>query len=207
MAVTNGIVMAADRQAMHSGNKVLTRSVHKLFAIGSNVGVSCVGMTDPQTELYLQLLSEGKTFDNPKEAAAAIKNFLINEINIEISKDADMDNVIFVAGYDKKKGRIPVPEVYYISIQNNDITTVGSWGFTHIGSSNYFEPYQDRINSNRVGYSLQDAVDICKLAFDLSRGLEKYLDFEDNISPDIEMLAITPSGIKWILKKELEVKI
>jgi 20S proteasome alpha/beta subunit len=215
MAVNDGIIMAADRQAgCPAGasasekivySKVMSRSVNKLFAIGDNIGLSSAGMTYPEMGLYFEFLSRTHSFNSPVEAANDIVRFIANVI--KPTGGEKMHTVVFAAGYDKnKKDFRAKPEVYSISTIGGEaaVAAVGSRGFTHIGSSGYFDPYQDRINSNRVNYSLQDAADICKLAFDMSRSLERYLDFADNISPDIDILAITPGGIRWVLKQDVK---
>jgi hypothetical protein len=80
-------------------------------------------------------------------------------------------------------------------------------GFIYAGSNEYFQPFADRLNIRKtiLEYSLQDAANICKPAIDMSRGLERYLDFNEAVSEDIEMIAVTIDGIKWIKKAELSI--
>jgi 20S proteasome alpha/beta subunit len=218
MAVKGGIIMAADRQAMlHGKDRIASKTIKKLFTIGDNIGVNSAGRSFYNEKFFIEKLSKTKSFNSPLEAAMEIKYFFSNYT--EPVKHERHDGVCdyplyFIAGYDKSKMKskfdpngyqMPTPEIYHFNTKDNNIVKTCSYGFTYCGANYYFDKYVDKINENIYRYTLQDAVDITKFSFDISRNLQKYLDFEDRISEDIEMIAITPHGIEWIQKKELEV--
>jgi len=146
-----------------------------------------------------------------------IKGFFANNVqqaNSEIAPSGYSTHTeIFIAGYDKRKlekppqmGTFnkPMPEIYFLNTQDGKITDLRNYGFWCRGANQYFDRYQEKINVNIHSYTLQDAIDITRFAFDTSRGLGRYLDKEDLISDDMEIIAITPYGIEWVQKKELE---
>jgi hypothetical protein len=218
MSVNDGIIMAADMQSMN-GDRIVSKTIKKLFSIGDNIGVNMGGMALSSSNLYLEHLSGTKNYDSPIEAARDIMFFFIEDMEKAVREKKDgmsSDTEFYVAGYDKTKAgkktllnpigkwSLIDPEIYHISVQNERITSMGCFGFLFRGANSYFNYYCEKINEKIFGYTLQDAVNITKLAFDTSRSLGKYLDGEEYISEDIEMLAITPLGIEWVQKKELE---
>lgn len=62
----------------------------------------------------------------------------------------------------------------------------------------------DQINKNMIYYTLQDAVDVTMFAFEMSMKLERFIKLEKHITPPIDVLVITQSGVEWISKKKLE---
>jgi hypothetical protein len=190
---------------VNSFSKPLTKSAKKLFTIGDNIGV-CMGQAMyTQKRFPLDLLvgnfCKTNTFDKPKDAAEQLFEYLR-------SKDENLNTILHVAGYNKTNGEFPMPEIWHVDMENKKVSFFNNLGFLYGGANDYFKPFSDRINTSTalLDYSLQDAVDISKFAIDMSRSLERYLDFSELISPDIEMIAITIHGIQWVLKKELECK-
>jgi predicted proteasome-type protease len=212
MAVKNGIIMAADRRAMAGGN-IASHTQKKLLVIGDTVAMTKGGNVRPLAELYYEKLSHEKKFNSPTEAAQEIINYFSENID-QYEKEEDAINNetnCIIAGYDKQKinvigGGIPTPEIYYASTQKNTVLNISNYRFFFRGANEYFDQYVDEINKRIIAfnYTLQDAVNITKFAFDMSRTLGHYLDRQNSISEDIEMLSITPYGVEWVRKKELE---
>jgi len=224
MSVADGIIMAADRRSCHFVEKVdgiiystaQSNTVKKLFLIGDNIGIGTGGYTAPMLDIHLEHLSRDATFKNPMEAAQNILDYFnINEKNKKNPVE------IFVTGYDKSKqyekskyfpGTTnylnPIPETYYINTAENEISLWQNYGFVYRGCNSHFDTYKDKINSiikkSNNYYTLQDAVDVSKFAFDISRKIDRYFYFVDNMSIDMDMIVITPYEAKWLIKRELE---
>jgi hypothetical protein len=120
------------------------------------------------------------------------------------SADDTMDLTIHFAGYDKSYGFF-LPELYEINILQKIFKYHGNTGIAVAGANDYFMPFTEKIKEQINLYNLQDAVDICCLAIDMSRRLEKHIDFRETIS-DFDMVAITLDGLQWLKKAKLEVR-
>jgi len=210
MAVGEGIIMTADRQVTTpKDNRIMTKTASKIFTIGDNIGVVIGGEMYAIAEKKLISLLFGEfckhnTFENPKNAADKIFDFLCS---IETSGDY-LGIIALVAGYDRKNNST---EIYYIATQAKELSYCGDLGFINITKNYHFKPCMDKINEKLSGcgymhYTLQDSIDISKFGIDMTRFIDRYIEFRDYISDDIEMLSITPQGIQWIIKKELEAK-
>jgi len=180
--------------------KPLSRTVNKLFTIGDNIGVN-MGQTmftekKVPVSLYVDYFCRAKNFDDPETAAKELCAYLHGI-------DGNMDTILYLAGYDKTEPDVLTPEVYRISIKNNAVNPISNYSFHYAGYSDYFLQYCEKVNRNIFEYSLQDAADICNFAITMCRTLGWYLDFNCGISDDIEMIAVTHSGIQWLKKAEL----
>ena len=233
MLTQGGIVMAADRQItqfptkekiesdmpnelfavqhvcdlLYEKNKnfykPLTKSARKLFTIGDNMAFS-MGQELLTKDFYpVELLADQfcrkNTFDKPTDAAQSLFDFMC-------SKDENMNLYIHFAGYDKSNTERFTPEFYDIKISEKKCEFMGHTGFMYAGANDYFTPYTEKLANQIMVYTVQDAIDICQLAIDMSRRLGRYLDFKETISPDEEIVAITPNGIQWVKKSKLEAR-
>jgi 20S proteasome alpha/beta subunit len=214
MGTKHGIIMAADRQAMIAGknNKVSTRTMKKLFPIGDSIGLSFSGVSG--FEEYIEQFCRTYKPVTVEQTAQDFFSFIHEAAmrKVESVQKVEQHSLlsVYMAGYDKNE-EFPKPKMYQIVIPANggkNIFFVGSNGFMYDGCSHYFQPYVDKIGKNPRfhHYTLQDAVDITKLAFNIGINLARYIEFEEKISRDIDMIAITPDGIQWLLKNELEVR-
>jgi len=183
--------------------KPLTRSAKKLFTMGNNIGIA-MGQTmytrnHVSLSIYVDDFCRKHTFDKPKEAAEKLLKYLRNI-------DDSVDTILFLAGFDNDPELLS-GEAYYIKVKDNEYGSMKMPGFNYAGANEYFFDYSNKINAREkiLSYTLQDAVNICKLATDICRGLERYLDFNEAISDDIEMIAITKDGIQWLKKAELTI--
>jgi hypothetical protein len=182
--------------------KVATKSTKKLFAVSNNIAFS-TGQTLHTKEFYpVELLADQfcrkNTFDKPKDAAQSLFEFMS-------SKDDVMDLHIHLAGYDKEKDYF-IPEFYEIKTAEGKCEYKGNTGFLYAGANDYFTPFTRKIGSQVMIYSIQDAVDICCLAIEMNRKLGLYMDFQEIISEDYEIIVITLDGLQWVKKAKLEVK-
>jgi hypothetical protein len=116
-----------------------------------------------------------------------------------------MDLYIHLAGYDKENDYF-IPEFYEIKIAEGKCEFKGNTGFMYAGANDYFTPFTSKIANQIMMYSVQDAVDICCLAIEMSRKLGRYMDFTETISEDFEIIVITLDGLQWVKKAKLEVK-
>jgi len=186
----------------------LTKTARKLFTMGDNIGV-CMGQamyneSGVPMSAFVDYFCRTHTFDKPREAAQELLNYLC-----EVGGN-NIDTLLHLAGYNKSEPEQLTPEMYHLSLETKSFSGGSDLAFNYGGFNEYFKPFSDRINDREAKtifkYSLQDAADIAKFAIDMSRFLSRYLDFEDGISDDIEMIAITHSGIQWLRKAELEVR-
>jgi len=210
IAVNEGIVMTGDRLCVRTPSglsilqsQIISRSYRKLFNIG-NIGISCVSSIQINSDIDINSFCRINNFNSVKETADSLIYY------IQHSKD---EYVFHVSGYNNDK-----PEVYRISTLkedliinkmgfNNKLKSFNDKCFIHQGSSPYSKEYVDIINSKPELldlYTLQDAVNVSKLIFDIGKGLDWYLHHAE-LMADLEMLAITPNGLKYLIKKELEV--
>jgi len=208
MAVSEGIIMLSDHQITVPGVYMpLTRSAKKLLAVGDNIGI-CIGaqMILPggqPVSMALEYHLKNKKYDRPEDLAMEIFDFMLPYDREEYP----IGYTFVLAGYDKTIDAFPQPEIYFISTKYECCELKRTEGLLQVASNPYFKQFADKINNNPYYkyYTLQDAIDISKLAVDFSRNIERYLDFKECISPKIDMIAITPHGIQWIVKTELEV--
>jgi hypothetical protein len=182
--------------------KPLTKSAKKLFAIGDNMAFS-TGKVLHTKEFYpVELLAEQfcrkNTFTKPEDVAKSLFDFMC-------SKDDGMDLYIHLAGYNKDNDGF-IPEFYDINIVEKKCKYLGCTGFQYAGANDYFTLYTERLASQVMFYTVQDAINICRLAIDMSRRLGRYLDFEETISEDEDVIAITIDGLQWIKRAKLEVR-
>ena len=233
MVLCDGIVMAADRQITQSAgmkkinpqtanntaeqqvielvnrkldsinfDKPLTRSAKKLFTIGDNVGVAqgqnMFSSKGLPINMFVDAFCRRNNFVSPKEAAEKLLEYLR-------TIDSTADTIFMVAGYDKSKPDVLTGDAWHINVRDNECCLMNNPGFSYAGANDYFLEFSNKINdlSKIMNYSLQDGINICKLAIDTSRGLERYIDFNEAISDEIEMIVVTIDGIKWIKKAEL----
>ena len=186
----------------------LTRTARKLFTMGDNIGVSMGQAMYNENgilmSVFVDYFCRTHSFDKPREAAEELLEYLCKV------GGNNVDTILHVAGYNKSEPEQLTPEMYHLDLKTKDFFGGSDLVFNYGGFNEYFKPFADRINDGEaktiLRYSLQDAVDITKFAIDMSRFLSRYLDFEDGISEDIEMIAITHNGIQWLRKAELEVK-
>jgi hypothetical protein len=97
----------------------------------------------------------------------------------------------------------------YTHVGGKIILDKGNKGFLQSGDQRRVHTYAEHINQDKYFLdhcTLQDAVNASKALFDMARGLQWILDHDKAISEEFEMLALTPDGIKWLKKHELEVK-
>jgi hypothetical protein len=231
MAVREGIVMLADRRGCYIdfmggqafGHPTETELKRKIFTIGSNIGLvygGVAGTKDGRTvEQYLERFCKTHSFTNPEEAGFELIFYMKKNTelcDVSYKEDSYNDTVLYIAGYDNRKKKyilnssrdtFPKPEIYFVTIKAGQIRFSGDMGFLYAGSYAYIKPFTDKLNTTIAikQHSLQGAVDFSKLAFDITRGLEKHLDLKTTISDDFEMIAITPYGIQWLRKAELEI--
>lgn len=208
-ATLEGVIMTADRQIMKGSlphSKPLTKTARKLFTMGDNIGI-VMGQamyTESQipVSVFIDHFCATNTFDGPEQAAIKLLE-LLHRVG------GNIDTYVFLAGYDKSKPDQLTPEIYHFEVNKGTLHGGSDVSFCYAGANAYFKPFSERLNADKLSllnYSLQDALNICMLATDMSRGLEKYLDFNQEISDDVEIIAITPRGIQWVRKAELEVK-
>jgi len=144
--------------------------------------------------------------------------------------DGEPEFVIHVAGYVKSQTLVPLngqkeyqekidrpyPEVCTIctvpSLVNEGwkrISREGPTGLWQCGNMRQIKHYVDKIKNDKdfINHlTLQEAVNAVKFIFDAARGFEWLADHIKTMSEDFEMLAITPDGVKWLKKHELELK-
>jgi hypothetical protein len=234
MAVPDGIIMMADMQVTLGAFKddapgVSTKYAKKLFTMGDNIAVSHASRTTGRLGKYGQdsggLINEfcrANTFRDPQKATYALYDYIkkggSNAHHAEnLRKDYELNGedeyVIFVAGYVRHEGKgLICPSVYRISTLEEDevkIAYKGCEGFMQCGNMTHVWQYVEKINADKDflhNCTLQDAVDASKIIFDMARGLERLIDHIDTISENFEMLALTPDGVRWLRKHELEIK-
>jgi len=185
----------------------LTRTARKLFTMGDNIGVSMgksmYNESGIPMAVFVDYFCRTHTFDKPQEAAGELLKYLSNV-------GGNVDTLLHLAGYNRSQPEQLTPEMYHLDLEANVFSGGSDLAFNYGGFNEYFKPFSDRINDREAKtifkYSLQDAVDIAKFAIDMSRFLSRYLDFEDAISSDIEMIAITHNGIQWLRKAGLEIR-
>lgn len=227
--LSEGIVMLTDMQLTHrtqmSENHLFTianKSYRKLFTIGDNIGVSFCGALGRITNIpYNVLIDEfcrRNIFRSPQEAANAIHEYIVCHCNNKdlVKIDGECEYVVHIAGYIKHEKGLVCPSMYRISTLRCEtksgyriIEYKGDKGFMQCGNMLRITQYVNLINSNQDlldHLTLQEAVDTSKTMFDVARGLERCIDRMDTISENFEMIALTPDGIKWLKKAELEVK-
>jgi hypothetical protein len=183
--------------------RVGTKSTKKLFTVGDNIAFSTGQQLHTTKEFYpVELLAEKfcrkNTFLNPKDIAQSLFEYMS-------AADETMDLVIHLAGYDKGNEDF-IPEFYEIKIAEKKCEFMGHTGFMYAGGNDYFTPFTSKIANQVMIYTVQDAVDICCLAIDMSRKLGRYVDLKETISEDYEVIAITMEGLQWVKKAKLEVK-
>lgn len=181
---------------------VLTKSAKKLFTVNDNIAFSTGQKLYTRELCPVELLADQfcrkNTFEKPADTAKSLFDFMC-------SKDAAMDLTIHLAGYDKNK-ELFTPEFYEINILQKTCERWGSTGLVFAGANDYFSPFVDKIANQIKLYTVQDAVDICCFAIDMSRKLQKYVDFQEVISEDYDVLAITANGLQWVKKAKLEAR-
>ena len=213
MAVPEGVIMAADRmiveyigelgfeapdgfrEATKDYNRPLTRTAKKLFAIGGNIG-GIIGQTMYTNQglpvsMFIDHFCNNNDFDEPRQAAEKLAEY-IHGI------DGNMDTIMVLAGYNRNTPDVLSSESYNIVIKTKEVERLSSFGFCYAGTNSYFGPYNEKINENILRYTLQDAANVCKFATDMSRGLDRYLNFKEAITEDIDMIAITRCGMQWL---------
>jgi hypothetical protein len=220
MAIGEGVIMLADRlvenEKKDNGAKRIFK--RKVFTIGNNIGLSCLchyntkGSVHPIGEQgAIANFCKAHTFRTPQEAAQAFSDRLCNSWcdTFKISM-----YVAHISGFNAGK-----PEMYLISNLNEAETGIGSHVLKFCGNKGlmgngngkwFFRQYIDMINSDAGlklldDYSLQDAVNFSKLLHTMGRGLRLYLDLEEKVSEDFDVLSITPNGIQRLKRQELEV--
>jgi len=210
MAINDGIIMLGDR-LVGGRARILKR---KLFSTG-NIGLSCLchfgnekeGMPLGESGAIAEFCKTN-SFNSPKEAAEKFYQYLKDDL---CKKFGISIYVAHIAGYNG------VPEMYRISNLEEDrkITTFGSSelkffgnkGFMQYGCGGWYaEQYADMINSQKGlsllnNYTLQDALDFSKLIHTMCRGLMKHLERKEEISEEIDVLALTSEGIQWLRKE------
>jgi hypothetical protein len=187
--------------------KPITKTARKLFTMSDNIGVSMGNEMYNEQGLpmgvYVDFFCRNNTFDKPHEAAVVLLAYLRKV-------GGNVDTILHLAGYDKSNIDALSPEMYHLSLKDNKISGGPDLAFWYGGFNDYFKPFYEKINDREkkliFRYSLQDAAIIAKTAIDMSRFLSQYIDFKDGISDDIEMIGITPNGIQWLRKAELEIK-
>jgi len=240
MAVPDGIIMLGDLLCARVRNKdgaipeiplVGTKFYKKLFSMNDNIGISLCGCGDYAGQKGLDLSSQvkefcrKKSFDNPREAAEALLDYILygdNKCDYHdrqhyYSAYGEPEFVVHVAGYWKhKENGLMQPSVYAICtvpslLQEGwqRIGYAGSTGLWQCGNMRQIKHYVGMINNDKdfIGHcTLQDAVNAVLHIFDAARGFEWMIDHIETMSEDFEMLALTKDGIKWLRKHELEVK-
>jgi hypothetical protein len=213
MAVNDGIIMLADRRVgnIKSGERPLFK--RKLFTTG-NIGVCFLShycTKDPF--LSIEQFCEHKHFNGPMEAAEGIHK----HIRTDLTESVGTMCVIQIAGYNKSDNK---PAVYTIDYRqgeeiigkfgNETCKYRGDRGFFHFGCADgYIEQYAEMINKSEFIRicSLQEAADWSVLMHSFGKGMIRYMSLRDDISDEIDVIAITPEGIRWLRKPELEVAI
>jgi len=187
------------------GSHITSSTFQKLHVMkGNNIAFSegnewVTRNTKMSIKPYLDYFCLNNHFDNPKTAACELLNY-VRKI------DPTMDAVFHVGGYNFE-GEIPTPEFWYVSVLKNEareVASKGSGGLCFSGANDYISPYIDQINKNMIYYSLQDAVDLVMFAFEMSMNAERFIKLERHITPPIDLLAITQSGVEWVQRKKLE---
>jgi hypothetical protein len=201
--VLSGDVM---RNGNAVGSKIVSRTVPKLHVMkGDNIAISSgheyiTRNTGISIWPHLENFCIKNHFDNPKSAAEALLKYIQGI-------DPTMGAKYHVCGYNHE-GEIPMPEFWYVNVAENQITPVainGAGGISFSGANDYFSPYVPMVNANMIHYTLQDAIDLTVFAIEMSMKLEKFIKLEEHISPPVDVLVITQSGIEWVSKKKLEV--
>ena len=185
------------------GSTILSKSICKLHVMKGNNIVIADGnqrnFNNKSLSPYIQYFCSNNHYDNPKSCSIGLYNF-IKELGQNI------DAVYHLCGYNHEK-KIPSPEFYYVEVKNDMIINAArkeQCGISFCGANEYFSQYAPLINKKIASYSLQDAVDVSLFAIEMSMKLERFIDRDALISPPIDLLAIEPSGVKWIQQKTLK---
>jgi hypothetical protein len=201
-AVVNTFEKTYDHDPKNIINKKITsRSIQKLHAMnGNSIAISSGHQTVTQqgktVASCVDLFCQSNSFCNPQEAALA----LLNTIHYI---DPTCRAQFHVCGYNLTNS---FPEFYFVDVAANNIMPIckdGISGIFFCGSNDFFSSYKNLIDLQLPTYSLQDAIDVTLFSIDLSIKLDRFISREENISPPIDLLVITPSGIEWIQKKKL----
>ena len=198
-----GDQMAIDYQNV-IGSYIISKSVQKLWEmkkcpIAISSGQETITRnTGKSIQPYINFFCNNNCYDNPKDAA-------LDLLQLIRSVDPTIGAIFHVCGYNPSSS-IPYPEFWVVDIAKGMLTCAlkqGQGGFNYHGANDFFTPYALMISQNLIYFTLQDAIDITLLAFNMSIKLQKFIKLEQYIAPPIDLLVITPSGIKWIQKKEL----
>jgi hypothetical protein len=230
MIVDGGVIMMADGQATawpnlsstlstlkelnaHEGDiiylrdsvkqftRVTTRTEKKLFTMGDNIGINFATAEAFQGDKPLIGLIEdfcmNNNYTNIREAAHSLLQYLCEHRKAGVV-------TAYIAGYDVSENKYRMYQVttWHPNTGKEETTIYGERGFSYRASNSHVR------NLGMVDFrdfSLQDAIDYTKFAFDTSRGMMRFYDKVDSISDDFEMIAIMRSGIQWIKKRELRV--
>jgi len=185
------------------GSKFLTRSARKLHVMkGNSIAIADGNQRNIGKESinpHIEHFCNNSHYDDPESCARGLLNFVKN-------LDQNIKAVYHVCGY-SPGGKIPLPEFWYVDVKENIVMNgVGEmrYGISFCGANEYFSQYIVPISKNMASYSLQDAVDVTMFAIETSIKLARFIDREELISPPIDLLAIEPSGVKWIQQKTLK---
>ena len=185
------------------GNTILSNSVRKLHVMkGNNIAISEGNQRNTNRGSiapYIDYFCNNFHFNDPQSCAFGLFDFIKD---LECGVKAEYH----VCGYNRS-GRIPVPEFWYVNIKSSMVFNgIGDikYGINFCAANEYFSQYADILNKGNIfHYSLQDAVDVSLFAIEMSMKLERFIDRDRLISPPIDLLAITQSGVKWIQQKAL----
>lgn len=222
-----GIIMASDSRTTYTRTITLpdgkierhfgvqtTDSTYKTFICNNRIGISTCGDADIKG----------------KPIAGFIEKFIVDNVNEdssvdEVSKkvleffspfDPKPASVFIVAGYNKDNTQC-INRVY---ISDNTIVPVDTTiaGTVWNGESEVFQKVikhtalinDDGTYSNypprSIGFNfftLQDAIDFAEYAVDITIKTMYFQDYVNTVGGPIDILAIKPSGIFWIQRKEL----
>ena len=216
--VPRGIVMAAD-----SGNSVcevskpfmlhfdpsrnISKSFEKLFSMPNSIGISLahewITSSGKPIHPYFDHFITNNSFNTPKEAAYALLKYIS-------SIDPNLDIKFHVAGYEAQgKDEPPAACAFLVKVKDNTVTLFnqpGAGGLMYCGAADYLSSFTPLIKQNIGFYSLQDAVDVSVFAITMSARLQRFIAMSDVICGDIDALAITQNGLKWVSRKSLQIE-
>jgi len=185
------------------GNRLLTRSARKLHVVkGNNIAIADGNQRSMGKESinpHIEHFCDSGHYDNPKSCAVALLD-LVRGLGQNIKA------LYHVCGYNPAK-EIPFPEFWYVDAEKNIVMNgIGElkYGICFCGANEYFSQYAMPISKNMASFSLQDTIDVSLFAIEMSIKLERFIDRDELISPPIDLLAIEPSGVKWIQQKTLK---
>jgi hypothetical protein len=205
MAVPSGVIMAADRRIGNDDPKIRPVLKRKLFTIGNNIGVGFLCHCEKLVIYdHFNEYCRHNFFINTLEAAKGIIDF----IKDYYARVLGSLYAIQIAGYTESGLQSFTYTIDYKHGQ--EIVERKNPGFYHYGcASGFIQQYEDMVNKSAFiqECSLQEAADWSLLMHQIGRGMTKFICSQDIVSDEIDVMSITPDGIQWLRKQELEVKL